>query len=72
MVLTNEISAQIEKLAEDNRNMEKLQRDITHAINKHSIDTQLNTPDFVLAEYMMNSIYNLKYLNRVRDGHKDD
>lgn len=37
----------------DEEKMEELTRDISSALNKNSVDTDLATPDFILAEHVV-------------------
>lgn len=34
----------------------ELREDLAHVLNIHSIDTVTNTPDFILAEYLVNAL----------------
>lgn len=36
--------------------LDEFQKELTALINKHSIDNHSNTPDFVLAEYMIDAL----------------
>ena len=37
-------------------NREELQRDLASVINKHSLDSGCDTPDFILAEYLVDML----------------
>lgn len=52
---------------------EALKRDIEAAINRHSGESQSNTPDFLLAEYLMRCFDAFTMLSRARErwyGHE--
>lgn len=38
----------------------EVMRDIAHVLNRHSIDNELNIPDFILAEYVFRNLMDLK------------
>ena len=35
----------------------EFKKDLVTIINKHSMESQSNTPDFILAEYLVNCLY---------------
>ena len=37
--------------------MDKIEKEITEIFNKHGLDTITNTPDHILADYVMTSLY---------------
>jgi hypothetical protein len=41
--------------------------EIETLINIHCIDTELNTPDYILAEYLVNCLENYRKVNDQRD-----
>lgn len=40
----------------DESKHEELKRDIAAVLNKHSVDTDLATPDFLIAEYVVTNL----------------
>lgn len=53
------LKSSAEKLAE-------LSKDLEDVLNKHSIDSKTNTPDFILAEYLINCLtaYNAMIISK--------
>ena len=37
--------------------MEEIEKEITEIFNKHGLDTITDTPDYILADYVMTSLY---------------
>lgn len=51
----------------------ELLKDLSTVINKHSVDSFLNLSDFVIAEYLLDSIKSLTKLNNTKDeAHIED
>lgn len=48
-------------------NKELFQVSLAHQINIFSIDNELNTPDYILAEYIMNCLENYRKINEQRE-----
>jgi hypothetical protein len=44
------------------------QHELEGLINKHSLETRSNTPDFLLAAYLMQCLHAYEYLQLMRDG----
>ena len=40
-----------------------LREDLTKFINLHNIDSELNTPDYIIADHLIRHIYDLKIFN---------
>lgn len=49
--------------------MTDFQRDLEHLINRHSLENDSNTPDFVLAHYMMNCLFAFNDAVRQRENY---
>ena len=47
-------------------NAKDFQKDLETLINKHSIDSMLNLPDFAISEYLMNSLNALMEVNKCK------
>lgn len=47
-------------------NAKDFQKDLESLINKHSIDSMLNLPDFVISEYLMDSLNALMKVNKCK------
>ena len=47
-------------------NAKDFQKDLESLINKHSIDSMLNLPDFAIAEYFMHSLHALMEVNKCK------
>ena len=47
---------ELKKIIKENE--QKLQKEIETLMNKYNIDTITDTPDFILAEYLMNNLRN--------------
>ena len=47
-------------------NAKDFQKDIETLINKHSIDSMLNLPDFAISEYLMDSLNALMKVNKCK------
>lgn len=47
-------------------NAKDFQKDLETLINKHSIDSMLNLPDFAIAEYFMHSLHALMEINKCK------
>lgn len=41
--------------------------ELVYLINRYSIDNDLNTPDFIIAQYMVDCIKSLERATRTRD-----
>ena len=49
------------------KNVEKFKVELEHLINKHSIENGSNTPDFIIAEYLINCLLNYNDIIRARE-----
>lgn len=47
-----------------NRDMRQIKADLSSVINKYSIDAALETPDFILAEYIVENLLSIQKLGR--------
>lgn len=47
-------------------NAKDFQKDLESLINKHSIDSMLNLPDFAISEYFMHSLHALMEINKCK------
>ena len=47
-------------------NAKDFQKDLESLINKHSIDSMLNLPDFAISEYFMHSLHALMEVNKCK------
>lgn len=47
-------------------NAKDFQKELESLINKHSIDSMLNLPDFAISEYLMNSLNALMEVNKCK------
>lgn len=47
-----------------------LSMDLQAVINKHSVDNDLDIPDYIIAKYLVYHIEDLKFLNREAKIHK--
>ena len=47
-------------------NAKDFQKDLETLINKHSIDSMLNLPDFAISEYFMHSLHALMEINKCK------
>lgn len=53
--------------------MNDFERDIAAVLNKHGKDTETNTPDFILAEYINRTLMALAGMNtKNKDWHGED
>lgn len=48
------------------KNGEGLADDLAGILNKHSVDNELNTPDFILAAYLVDVLDGMKFLNHCK------
>ena len=54
-------------------NAKDFQKDLETLINKHSIDSMLNLPDFAISEYFMHSLHALMEVNKCKpDASEED
>ena len=51
----------------DNEKLKVFRKELEVLLNCHSIDSDLNTPDFILAEYIIKCLTNLKITTIDRD-----
>jgi hypothetical protein len=47
---------------------EEFMKELTRSINKHNIDNELNTPDFILAEYVFSCLTVLQNQIRAKEN----
>lgn len=47
--------------------VEELKRDLASVLNRHNIDNQLNTPDFILADYIVRCLESFEEANKERN-----
>ena len=52
---------------EERQDYQEIVRDIAHVVNKYSLEQESQTPDYILAEYMLKSLSDLNRLMRDRD-----
>ena len=52
---------------EERQDYQEIVRDLAKVINKHSLEQESQTPDYILAEYMLKSLSDLNRLMRDRD-----
>ena len=52
---------------EDRQDYQEIVRDIARVVNKYSLEQESQTPDHILAEYMLKSLSDLNRLMRDRD-----
>lgn len=53
-----------------NIDYEKIEEEFRQIINKHSIENVSNTPDFILAKYLMNCLKIFNDITNIRDDWK--
>ena len=49
------------------RNIEKFRTEVRELVNRLSIDGECNTPDFILADYLVNCLQNFDETTKLRD-----
>ena len=52
---------------EERQDYQEIVRDIAHVVNMYSLEQESQTPDYILAEYMLKSLSDLNRLMRDRD-----
>lgn len=52
---------------EERQDYQDIVRDIAQVVNKYSLEQESQTPDYILAEYMLKSLSDLNRLMRDRD-----
>ena len=52
---------------EERQDYQEIVRDIARVLNKYSLEQESNTPDYILAEYILKSLSDLNRLMRDRD-----
>ena len=52
---------------EEREDYQEIVRDLARVINKYSLEQESQTPDYILAEYMVKSLSDLNRLMRDRD-----
>ena len=52
---------------EERQDYQEIVRDIARVVNKYSLEQESQTPDYILAEYMLKSLSDLNRLMRDRD-----
>ena len=52
---------------EERQDYQEIVRDIAQVVNKYSLEQESQTPDYILAEYMLKSLSDLNRLMRDRD-----
>lgn len=52
---------------EERQDYQEIVRDLAKVINKYSLEQESQTPDYILAEYMLKSLSDLNRLMRDRD-----
>lgn len=60
-------------LGDTARRREEIRDDLRKVINKHSLEQTSNTPDFILAEYLMTCLtaYDFAYVQKAVHNMKD-
>jgi DNA polymerase I-like protein with 3'-5' exonuclease and polymerase domains len=61
-IIRNEID-DVQKKNESNIDDENLKRDLSKIMNIHGIDTECSTPDYILAEYLIDCLKSYKKLD---------
>lgn len=46
------------------RNKETFQSELSRLLNSFGVDNEFDTPDFILSEYMVNSLLNFRDMSR--------
>ncbi|MCK9447226.1 hypothetical protein M0Q50_10285 [bacterium] len=69
LALNNKLNYAPDKLStiKEYKDVEKFKVDLEHLINKHSIENGSNTPDFIIAEYLINCLLNYNDIIRARE-----
>lgn len=49
------------------KNIEKFRKEVRGLVNRLSIDSETNTPDFILADYLVNCLQNFDEITKLRD-----
>ena len=52
----------------DDKNIENFKHDLAKLINLYSLESVSNTPDFIIAEYLTNTLLEFDKLMRSRDN----
>ena len=52
----------------DDKKIENFKRDLAKLINLYSLESVSNTPDFIIAEYLTNTLLEFDKLMRSRDN----
>ena len=52
---------------EERQDYQEIVRDLAKVVNKYSLEQESQTPDYILAEYMLKSLSDLNRLMRDRD-----
>ena len=60
-----------EKITTSN-NMEEFAKELTSLINKHCVENETNTPDFILSDYLMNCLEAYHSLNIKKEVWKNN
>lgn len=61
-IIKNEID-DVQKKNESNMDDENLKRDLSKIMNSHGIDTECSTPDYILAEYLIDCLKSYKKMD---------
>lgn len=61
-IIKNEIY-DVQKKNESNMDDENLKRDLSKIMNAHGIDTECSTPDYILAEYLIDCLKSYKKMD---------
>lgn len=54
------------------KNKEPFETQLRHLINTHSLENGSDTPDYILAEYLLDSLDAFDNATKLRDKHKND
>lgn len=66
----NKVTLSKEQLGkqENDKKQDEFKRDLTQLLNKHSLENLGNTPDFILAEYIIECLKNYSFTVTRRDN----
>jgi len=50
-----------------NQRLDEFEKELEHLINKHSLENESNTPDFIIARYLRKSLETFNEAARAKD-----
>jgi len=62
-----EIPETAKKRRQDATFLENFKQELEHLINKHSMENRSNTPDFILADYLVRCLENFEIITTQRE-----